>query len=223
MQETEGLIILALIILGCALWYYKNVTEPIAKTKNHKYINVPIKFQTPLRGYLALAIQLGTESKSVDRNFISALMFPIACFGIKNIPKSEEVNSDITLIKIASVYYNILLARAIKMKYDNVIPDIQQSLKEFNTAATYARKISFEEVVALQDTIITNISWIEPNLDDIVDIIAVDVFNCDVDSDAIDLSIQQTLVDIEYAVKIWGNSYLPTIFKVIDDYARTNK
>lgn len=84
--------------------------------------------------------------------------------------------------------------------------------------------MTYQEIVDLQDPVFSDLSgWLHPDIEDIINIIAMDVFDCDMDNQNIDPSIQQTMIDIEYAVKRWGNCYLPNIFKTIDRYAQTKQ
>ena len=223
-SDWETIDFLVAIAFYVGSWWYDKYLVVIAKIKHNDDIKIPIEFDTPLRRYLEFKIQTSLNSDNREAKFKAILYCPIACFGIHNVPKSEEVNSDIILIKIASAYYNILLAYALKRNYKNIIPDIRQSCIDFNTAASYARKMTYQEIVDLQDPMFTDLSgWLYPDIEDIIDIIAMDVFDCDMDDQNIDSSIQQTMIDIEYAVKRWGNCYLPNIFKTIDRYAQTKQ
>lgn len=213
--------------VACMIMSNAFPNQEITKQATDKQVTnnstIPINLSTPLRTSLKLSAKPIPDTQA--KKLIVTLMKPLAYFGVPNIKDADKINSDETLIKVASVYYNILLGYAMDKcyynndYYNNIIPTIRQSLKEFNAIASHTTGMSYDKIVELQTPELLKMGWILPDFQDIIDLVTFDILNYSYDDDNMSQADKRSLNEIKYYMNKWSVANLPNIYKTIDDYA----
>lgn len=185
----------------------KAFPKPIPKT--------PKNIVTPLRN--SLKIVLGTTANSKAQQTANMLMTPLAYFSVSNIQKADEINSDETLLKVAAIYYQILLAHVLNSNEGNYAQS-QIVFKSHDTFISLAVVTLGKNCTArdMEDRIKAIGAFAAravptyPSTKDLVDYLIKDIYSSYPD--------EITLNNLTESINTWVNCYFPTVIKTLNEY-----